>query len=81
MRREFYLRWLKLKANVIELPLGVSHPQHQIDRPLVFRNVLLISKNLNNVHHTLIASKKGLLSKFFILSQVLRKIPFVWRCD
>ena len=52
IRSEFYLRWLKLKANVIELPLGVSHPQHQIDRPLVFRNVLLISKNLNNVHHT-----------------------------
>ena len=50
MVSEYYLRWLKLKANVIELPLGVSHPQHQIDRPLVFRNVLLISKNLKRTY-------------------------------
>merc|ERR1719500_2589600 len=40
------LRWLKLKANVIQLPLRVPHPQHQIYRPLVLRKIILISQNL-----------------------------------
>ena len=42
-----YFGRLELKSDVVELPFGVPHPQHEVDGALVLRQMLLSDRGLN----------------------------------